>query len=94
MIFTRFGKVNLRNSKWKDHHYVLDSEFPSDLCNTYTMAYIHHLLKANEIFGLVLASVHNLTFYLWLMEQIRARIADDTFGEWYPKMAKQVDEKV
>ncbi len=94
MIFTRFGKVNLRNSKWKDHHQLLDPDFPSDLCNTYTMAYIHHLLKANEIFGLVLASVHNLTFYLWLMDQIRTHIANDTFGEWYPKMAKQVDERV
>ncbi|RNC79317.1 MAG: tRNA guanosine(34) transglycosylase Tgt [Balneola sp.] len=94
MIFTRFGKVNLRNSKWKDHHELLDPDFPSDLCNTYSMAYIHHLLKANEIFGLALASVHNLTFYLWLMNEIRVHIANDTFGEWYPKMAQQVDERI
>lgn len=94
MIFTRHGKVNLRNSKWKNHHSVLDPEFPTDICNKYTMAYIHHLIKANEILGLVLASVHNLTFYLWLMEQIREHISDNTFVEWYPKMAQQVDQKV
>ncbi len=94
MIFTRYGKVNLRNAKWKNHHEVLDKDFPTDLCNKYTMAYIHHLIKANEILGLALASLHNLTFYLWLMEEIRTQIKKDTFGEWYPKMAKQVDERL
>lgn len=94
MIFTRMGKVNIRNAKWKHHHEPLDPDFPSDLCSKYSMAYIHHLLRNNEIFGLTLASVHNLTFYLWLMEEIRARITDDTFGDWYPEMAKQLDEKV
>lgn len=94
MIFTRHGKVNLRNSKWKNHHSVLDSEFHTDICNKYSMAYVHHLIKANEIFGLVLASVHNLTFYLWLMEQIREHIRNNTFAEWYPKMAQQLDQKV
>lgn len=94
MIFTRHGKVNLRNSKWKNHHSVLDSEFHTDICNKYSMAYVHHLIKANEIFGLVLASVHNLTFYLWLMEQIREHIRNNTFAEWYPKMAEQLDQKV
>ncbi|MEX0607889.1 MAG: tRNA guanosine(34) transglycosylase Tgt [Balneolaceae bacterium] len=94
MIFTRNGKVNIRNAKWKEHHEVLDADFPSDLCSKYSMAYVHHLIRNNEIFGLVMASVHNLTFYLWLMEEVRKRIADDTFGEWYPAMAKQLDEKV
>lgn len=94
MIFTRNGKVNLRNAKWKEHHKPLDPDFPSDLCNKYSMAYIHHLIRNNEILGLTLASLHNLTFYLWLMEEIRTHIKNDTFAEWYPKMAKQVDQKI
>lgn len=93
-IFTRNGKVNIRNAQWKDHHKPLDEDFPTELCNTYTMAYIHHLIKHNEIFGLVLASVHNLTFYLWLMERIREHIANDTFADWYPGMVKQVEKKL
>ncbi len=93
-IFTRYGKVNLRNAQWKDHHKPLDEDFPSDLCSKYSMAYIHHLIRHNEIFGLVLASVHNLTFYLWLMEEIRTHIANDTFSEWYPKMVEQVEQKI
>lgn len=94
MIFTRYGKVNIRNAKWKNHHEVLDAEFPTDLCNKYSMAYIHHLIRNNEIFGLVLASIHNLTFYLWLMEEIRLQIKNDTFAGWYPGMAKQLDERL
>ena len=93
-IFTRNGKVNIRNAHWKNHHELLDADFPSELCNTYTMAYIHHLIKHNEIFGLVLASIHNLTFYLWLMEQIREHIANDTFAEWYPGMVERVERKL
>lgn len=93
-IFTRNGKVNLRNAKWKNHHELLDPEFPTDLCNTYSMAYMHHLIKHNEIFGLVMASVHNLTFYLWLMEEIKSHIADDTFGNWYPKMVEKVETRL
>ena len=94
MIFTKNGKVNIRNAKWKNHHEPLDESFPSDICAKYTMAYIHHLIKHNEIFGLVMASVHNLTFYLWLMEEIRTHIANDTFADWYPEMVKLVEQKL
>lgn len=94
MVFTRHGKVNLRNAKWKTHHELLDADFPSDLCSKYTMAYMHHLIKNDEIFGLTLASLHNLTFYLWLMEEVRARINNDTFAAWYPGMVEQLERKV
>ncbi len=94
MIFTRNGKVNLRNARWKNHHQALDESFPSDLCSKYTMAYIHHLFKNDEIFGLNLASLHNLTFYLWLMNKIRDHIKNDTFAEWYPKMVQQVEKRI
>ena len=94
MIFTRHGKVNLRNAKWRDHHELLDNDFPTDICSKYTMAYAHHLFKTDEIFGLNLASLHNLTFYLWLMELAREHIKNDTFAEWYPGMVKQLETKI
>ena len=94
MIFTRHGRVNLRNAKWKNHHATLDESFPSDLCSKYSMAYIHHLIKNDEIFGLNLASIHNLTFYLWLMEQVREHIKKDTYGAWYPKMVEQLELRI
>lgn len=94
MIFTRHGKINLRNAKWKHHHQPLDTDFPSDLCSKYKMSYLHHLFKANELLGLELASKQNLTFYLWLMGEARSRIEDDTFSDWYPGMSETVDRKI
>ena len=93
-IFTREGKVNLRNSKWKNHHSPLDPDFPSDLCQKYHMSYVHHLLKSNELFGMTLASEHNLQFYLWLMKEVREHIKNDTFASWYPHMVTQLESKV
>ena len=93
-IFTREGKVNLRNSKWKNHHSPLDPDFPSDLCQKYHMSYIHHLLKSNELFGMTLASEHNLQFYLWLMKEVREHIKNDTFASWYPHMVTQLESKI
>jgi len=94
MIFTRNGKVNVRNAKWKNHHKPLDPDFPSELCQRYNMSYIHHLIKTNEILGMELTSKHNLTFYLWLMEQIREQIKKGAFAEWYPGMITRVEERI
>ena len=93
-IFTREGKVNLRNSKWKNHHSPLDPDFSSDLCQKYHMSYLHHLLKSNELFGMTLASEHNLQFYLWLMKEVREHIKNDTFASWYPHMVTQLESKI
>ena len=94
MIFTRYGKVNVRNAKWKHHHKPLDPNFPSELCQRYNMSYIHHLIRSNELLGLELTSLHNLTFYLWLMEKIRMHIQADTFSSWYTAMIEQVENRL
>ncbi|MGM0458772.1 MAG: tRNA guanosine(34) transglycosylase Tgt [Bacteroidota bacterium] len=94
MIFTRNGKINLRNAKWKHHHKPLDPDFPSDLCSKYKMSYLHHLFRANEIFALMLASKQNITFYLWLMNEARERILNGTFNTWYGQMSETVDQKI
>lgn len=94
MIFTPHGIVNLRNAGWRHHHRPFDPDFPTDLCSRYSMSYIHHLFRCGELLGLELASEHNLAFYLWLMRQVRERIADGTFGEWYGPMARTLESKV
>lgn len=93
-IFTRNGYINIRNAQWKNHNRPLDPDFPTDLCSRYKMSYIHHLFRNNELLGLELASLHNLTFYLWLMEEVRERIANDTFHDWYEKKAEVLDAKI
>ena len=94
MIFTRHGIVNLRNAGWRHHHRPLDPDFPTDLCRRYPMSYIHHLFRCGELLGLELASEHNLAFYLWLMGQVRERIADGSFSGWYAPMARTLESKV
>jgi len=93
-IFTRNGYINIMNAKWKNHNVPLDPDFPTDLCQKYKMSYIHHLFRNNEILGLELASLHNLTFYLWLMREVRNRIANDTFYSWYKDRAEIMDRKI
>ena len=93
-IFTQHGKVNLRNSKWKYHHRPLEKDFPSDLCQKYHMSYVHHLFKSNELFGMTLASEHNLQFYLWLMKEVREHIKKGTYAAWYPNMVTQLESKI
>lgn len=93
-LFTRHGIINIRNAKWKNHHQPFDPDFSSDLCQNYSMAYIHHLFRNSELLGLALATLHNLTFYLWLMEKMRERIEEDTFADWYGSFAETVDQKI
>lgn len=94
MIFTRNGSINVKNSKWKDFFESPDPGFPSLLCQNHSMGYLHHLIRCNEIYGMYLASEHNLIFYLWLMQEVRNQLENGTFAEWYPKMVEQVSRKL
>ena len=93
-IFTGNGYINIRNAKWKNHNKPLDPDFPSDLCQKYKMSYVHHLFRNNELLGLQLSSLHNLTFFLQLMEEVKSRLAQDTFYNWYKEKAKVMDTKI
>lgn len=93
-IFTGNGYINIRNAKWKNHNKPLDPEFPSDLSSKYKMSYIHHLFRNKELLGLQLSSLHNLIFYLQLMDEVKDRIANDTFHSWYKEKAKVLNTKI
>ncbi len=94
MLFTRNGIINIKNAKWKTHFAPADEGFHTDLCLHHTMAYVHHLFRAGEILGLQLATAHNLTFYLWLMKEMRRHIHEESFGDWYPVMVRQVSRRL
>lgn len=93
-LFTRHGIINIRNAKWKHHHRYFDEDFPTDVSQKYTMAYMHHLFRNKELLGLQLATLHNLTFYLWLMSEMRSRIQEGTFHHWYEDMSEQVEQRI
>jgi len=79
--FTSTGKVNIRNAKYKDDLSSLDAECSCACCLNYTRSYLHHLFSINEILGLRLLSLHNISFYAKLMRNIRRAIKENSFLE-------------
>ena len=89
-IFTKDGIINMRNAKWKDDFSPIEENGASAVDTLYSKAYLRHLLHANEILGLQIASVHNLAFYIWLMKEARKQIIAGTFATWKPAMKERV----
>ena len=64
------------------------------MSETYTKAYVHHLFKSNELLGKQIASLHNIRFYLWLMEQAQEQLNAGSFISWKNKMIKKLDSRL
>ncbi|MBP5560476.1 MAG: queuine tRNA-ribosyltransferase family protein, partial [Muribaculaceae bacterium] len=88
MLFTRNGTMNMRNKKWADDFSPLDEDGTSVVDHVYTQAYVRHLFIADEILALMIASVHNLAFYLWLMGEARQHIIEGDFATWKKQMVE------
>ena len=94
MLFTTEGTINMKNEKWKDDFSPIDSGLERYASNFYTKAYVRHLLKADEMLGAMICSVHNLTFYLWLVGQAREQIIAGTFKAWKDKMVVKLMQRL
>jgi queuine tRNA-ribosyltransferase len=94
MLFTQNGIINIKNEKWKDDFSPIEAESDLLVDQIHSKAYLRHLIKSQEILGAQIASLHNLHFYLWLMEQARAKILDGTFYDWKNKMVKVLDQRL
>jgi queuine tRNA-ribosyltransferase len=86
MLFTSKGFLNIDNKKFEQDFSVLDEALDNGISNYYSKAYVRHLFKAGEILGLQIASLQNLSFYLWLMEQAREHIIAGDFDSWRREM--------
>jgi len=82
MLFTTEGIINIRNKKWADDFSLIDSGLENDVSNFYSKAYLRHLFIADEILGLQIASIQNLSFYLHLVTVAREKIINGTFAQW------------
>ncbi len=94
-LFTRYGDIKIRNSKYKDDLRPLDPTCDCYACKHFSRAYLHHLQKVNEILGARLNTIHNLHYYLHLMQEMRDALDADRFEEWkeefYKNRARGVD---
>ena len=81
-VFTRDGRLVVRNAKYAEDFSPLDADCDCYACKNFTRAYIRHLFKAGEILALRLNSLHNVRFLLRMMEEIRAAIEQDSLRDW------------
>jgi queuine tRNA-ribosyltransferase len=81
-LFTSLGKVNIKNARYADDPAPLDPNCPCETCTNYSRAYLRHLYVAGEALSARLNTVHNLTYYLRLMEQMRVAIRENRFDDW------------
>lgn len=93
-IFTKHGTINLRNKKWDFDFSPLDPEGTSYVDTAYTKAYVHHLFKAQELLAMQIASIHNLSFYLWLVSEARQHIIAGDFSVWKAKMVEELGQRI
>ena len=82
MLFTKHGIMNMKNQKWADDFSPIEEEGASRVDTLYSRAYLRHLFHAQEFLAMQIASVHNLAFYLWLVDEARRHIIEGDFAAW------------
>lgn len=94
MLFTTEGIINIRNEKWKDDLSPIDQALGGYASTFYSKAYLRHLIINKEILGAQIATIQNLTFYLWLVREARKQIEAGVFAAWKDRMVKIVSQRL
>jgi len=94
MLFTREGLINIKNVKWKNDFSPIEENGASFVDMKFSKAYLRHLIISKEILGAQIASLHNLSFYLWLVGEARERILDGSFYNWKNEMVQKLSVKL
>lgn len=94
MLFTRHGIMNMRNKKWADDFSPIQEDGPSYVDHSYSKAYLRHLFISQELLAMQIASIHNLAFYLWLVQEARNHIIAGDFKVWKDEMVVNVTRRL
>lgn len=94
MLFTENGIINIRNKKWESDFSSIDESGSSFVDNQYSKAFLRHTFVSGEMIGPVIASIHNLRFYVWLMETARKKIEEGTFSEWKKEILPKIQNRL
>ena len=93
-LFTSEGIINIRNKKWENIHEPIDPNGTSFVDAAYTKAYVRHLIHSKESLGAQIASMHNIRFYLWLVEEARKQIIAGDFTSWKNHMIPKLEHRL
>lgn len=94
MLFTTQGIINIKNKKWQHDFTVIDPLIENSICNYYSKAYLRHLFVANEMLGYQIASIQNLSFYIWLVSEARNQIILNNFTPWKNNIIKIISQRL
>ncbi len=94
LLFTAEGTINIKNKKWESCFDPIDPASNAEADRVYTLAYLHHLIKAEEILGLQICSIHNLRFYLWLVSEARNHIIVGDYDRWKSSMIVKMGRRL
>ncbi len=94
LLYTQNGVMNMRNAKWARDFTPIDPESTAPTSRNHTKAYLRHLFQAGELLALQIASLHNLAFYLWLVDEARRHISDGSFYSWKTDMVERVQQRI
>jgi len=94
MLFTSEGIINIKNKKWEKDFSPLDPNGKSFVDSTYTKAYLRHLMRAKEHLAMQIATIHNLSFYLWLVAEARKHIKAGDFVSWKNQMVPKLQNRL
>lgn len=94
MLFTKEGIINIRNEKWKNDLRPIDLSAGNYVDTTYSLAYLRHLHISKEMLAAQIATLHNLSFYLWLVKEARRHILEGDFVEWKENMIEKVSRRL
>ncbi|MEN8787354.1 MAG: tRNA guanosine(34) transglycosylase Tgt [Flavobacteriales bacterium] len=90
MLFTSEGFINIKNKKWQNDFTPIDPNGSSYVDTFYSKAYLRHLVVSKEILGAQIASIHNLSFYIWLVKEARKHIIAGDFHSWKTEMVRKM----
>jgi len=94
ILYTWQGTINIKNAKWGNDFSPIDRESQSPLSRNHTKAYLKHLIRVNEMLGMQIATLHNLCFFLELMDRIRKEIERGTFSSWKDRVIPQLERRL
>jgi queuine tRNA-ribosyltransferase len=94
LLYTKDGVINIKNAKWQEDFSPIDAESNAPTSRTHTKAYLRHLFKVEELLAAQIATLHNLSFFLWLVTESRKQIIEGTFASWKNTMVKSVSQRL
>ena len=94
LLYTAEGIIHIKNLRWRDDFSPIDATSPAPTSRQHSKAYLRHLFIAGELLAAQIASIHNLSFFLWLVGEARQHILNDTFAAWKREMIPKLGRKL